>query len=505
MWILFALLACSDKPSDTDVTASDDTAAPVDSDAPDDTAGGGETGGADTDTGEALPPLKEPVADLSATLHDPHKTMIYVSWTQQEEARRVYVEYSVDEGVWDVTPVREGTLGEHTQLVVGVPYSHDVTWRVVSEAGEQRVASADQVTATGDPPAELPWVEVDIAVPELWDPEDRFLLTSTTERDGFEHSSADFWMVILDRKGRVVWSKTTPRKTWTLFAKPARDGEAILHDESTYWTDFAGGLGSLIHRIKLDDTVEHTWATPGLHHSFDDLDPDTLVWMGQSGVDDLLYRSERGQPTEVIWECLQWLDAVNISAGPGGVGRNYCGANAIAWYPPRDSFVISLFSHETVLELEPDAPGDGVRWFANRPGNQGLSLPDDARWEWQHDAQLIDDDRLLLSSGVRPLGPGFPEGQGYEHTAVYEYTIDLDAEELTLAWSHHSEPEWASQYKGGAWRLENGNTTHYFGDFPGFKEITPDGEVAWQLRFVNDEDPWIGRSTFISDLYPLAE
>ena len=54
-------------------------------------------------------------------------------------------------------------------------------------------------------------------------------------------------------------------------------------------------------------------------------------------------------------------------------------------------------------------------------------------------------------------------------------------------------------------RLEGGNTLHYFGDFPGFKEITPGGEVVWQFRVVNDEDPWIGRSTFIDDLYPLAE
>jgi len=371
----------------------------------------------------------------------------------------------------------------------------------VSEAGSQRVVSDDHVIATGPHPAELPRVEIDISSPDGWDPADRFLLTSTTERDAFEHSTADYWMVILDRQGRVVWSKATPRKSWTLFAKPARDGGAILHDESYYWTSFDGGVGSLVHRIKLDDTVERSWETPGLHHSFDDLNEDTIAWMGQDGVDDLLYVSRGDNPKQMIWECLAWLDEEEIF-NPVEGSRNYCGANAIQWYEPRDSFVLSLFSHETVLEIDRK---EGVRWFVDRPGNQGLSLPVDARWEWQHDAQLIDDDRLLLSSGVRPNDAPFPGAGGFDHSAVYEYEIDIDAGELILVWEHHSEPEWVSLYKGGAWRLDNGNTTHYLGDFPGFKEVTSDGEVVWQLRFVNDEDPWIGRSTFIEDLYPLAE
>jgi len=517
MFTLLALLACTDKPADTDVTDPEDSASTLDSAPPDtgpsgDGGDSGDTGAdtgadthSDTDTGEALPPLKDPVSALSAVLHDPHQSMIYASWTQREEARRVYVEYSVDEGVWEVSPTREGALGEHTQIVVGVPYEHEVTWRVISEVGEQQVASADQVITTGARPAELPRVEVDVSRPELWDANDRFLLTTTTERDAFDHSSADFWLVILDRKGRVVWSKTTPRKTWTLFAKPSRDGEALLHDESTYWTAFDGGLASRVHRIKLDDTVELTWDTPGLHHSFDDLEPETIVWMGQDGVDDYLYRSEGTRQPEVRWRCLEWLEDEGITLDPE-IGRNYCGANAISWYEPRDTYVISLFSHETVLELDLDGPASGVLWYAERPGGAGLTLPEDARWEWQHDAQIIDGDRLLLSSGVKSGdGPGFPGGQSYDHTVVYEYVIDEPAGELALAWSHHSEPEWVSQYKGGVWRLPNGNTTHYFGDFPGFKEIAPDGEIAWQLRFVNDEDPWIGRSTFIDDLYPFAE
>ena len=146
-----------------------------------------------------------------------------------------------------------------------------------------------------------------------------------------------------------------------------------------------------------------------------------------------------------------------------------------------------------------------MRWYAEAPGGAGLALPEEAVWEWQHDAQLLSDDRLLLSSGVLGEdGPG-PGGPRIEHTAVYEYEIDIEGGALSLVWEHHSEPEWVSNYKGGAWRLAGGNTTHYFGDFGGFKEITPDGQIAWQLRFVTEDSPWIGRSTFIDDLYSMAE
>jgi len=444
---------------------------------------------ADT-SGDTPDPLVDPIADAAAELRSEIGSLVTVTWTQAEAADASWVEYSFDAGEWLQTPEVEGATGEREALLLGIPFDHEVTWRVVTSKGDQEVASDEQTILAGPLPEGLPALTLDSSDPALWEEGDRWLLTSTTEQDPWVSVDVGFWLVIIDRQGRYVWAQRTADQGWTLFAKPARDGGALLYDETYFWTQLGSGEDiSRVHRITLDGEAERSWRTDGLHHSFDDLSEDTIVWSGVGQGDDYLKISAGEADAVTIWACAAWIKEIGMRNG------DTCGANGLAWYAPRDSFILSIFSHEAVVEVTREGE---VAWYSAPERGGGYAVPEaDAVWQWQHEAELIADDRLLLSSGWG--GDGSRET--FEGTAAYEYIIDFDREELTLAWAYRSEGDWVSHEKGGAKRLPGGNTLHYYGNFGGVREVTPDGEVAWQLRL---GEGWVGRSNFLGDLYDYA-
>lgn len=455
------------------------------------------SGSADTEAPGASGDADSEVTNLAARLDDDVLSVVWVSWNQRIQADRVRVDYAFEDGDWRSTPSRPGTLGAHEQIVLGVPYGYPLSWRVVSEVDGVESAVDGPGIETGAAPASLPELALDVSVPGGWDPADQYLLTSTSGEMSLGSRDPGFHVVLVDREGRYVWALPAHPESWTFFPKVSRGGDAILYDDSLFWTQFDGGLDGKVKKVKLDGSLVREWATPGLHHAFDDLSDDTLAWNGVTGDDDQLHVTVGdGEPT-VIWTCLDWIAEVGITATRAGRNGEQCGSNALSWNPDRGTYVLSLWSHETVLEVD-DTTGE-VQWYAAPHDHQGYLVPEDATWHWQHEAHLVADDRLLLSSGVEGSGTG----DEYVATAAYEYAIDRSAGALSLVWSYQTEPDWASQFKGGAHRLANGNTVHEYGDFGGVREITPEGEVVWQLRF-DEGSAWLGRATFVGDLYALA-
>jgi hypothetical protein len=445
----------------------------------------------DSDSGPGVI-AADALSDLSARLHETIPSIVYVSWTQVQETDSVWVEYSFDGEDPEQTPEIAGTLGSHEQIVLGVPYDTDLAWRVVVEdKGESSVEGGP--IRTGEAPENLPAIALDVSDESGWESAGRFLLTSVSENDPWATLVPEFWVVLVDRKGRYVWAVPADSRSWTLYPKPSRDGTAILYDDSLYWTVFDGGVGSLVHRIKLDGTELRTWSTPGLAHSFDDLSDTTIAWFRSGRSGDRLVVNEGIASPVVVWDCQDWVDHSDLA-------RANCGANAVFWNEDLGTYTISLWSHETVLEYDPSS--DEVLWYSDPVGGHGYTVsPDDAIWDWQHETRLLSADRLLLSSGVDPLPAG-----GYSATAAYEYEIDHDAGSMELVWSYVSEPEFAATYKGAVVRLDGGNTLQSYGSAAGIKEITPESEVVWQVRFERpSNDLWIGRAFWLEDLYPFGE
>jgi len=87
-------------------------------------------------------------------------------------------------------------------------------------------------------------------------------------------------------------------------------------------------------------------------------------------------------------------------------------------------------------------------------------------------------------------------------TIVREYTVNDGASMLEQVWSHGEGDQLDSATNGDAVRLPGGNTLHSVGDGGRVREITPAGEVAWDLDW--DGYYLVGRTRLLGDLYDLA-
>jgi hypothetical protein len=342
-------------------------------------------------------------------------------------------------------------------------------------------------------PDDLPPIDLEVADAAGWDPDGRFLLTSVSMEDAQDTTTPEFWVVLLDRAGRYVWAVPADPGSWTLFPKPSRDGRRLLYDDSLFWTEFDGGQDGRVHQLTIEGVETRSWATPGLAHAYDDLSDDTIVWFATERGDEKLIRSAEGAADEELWSCTAWLTEAELA------GNNGCGTNGLAWSPERNSYTVSLWSHEAVVEL--DATTLEALWFADPSADDGyLVSPSEADWHWQHEAQVIDGDRLLLSSGVDPGRNG-----DFRATATYVYNIDHDARTLTLDFAYEADGDWVARYKGATHLTPNGHYVQSYGSAGGFREITPEGEVVWQAQAGASDGSWTGRAYWLSDLYAFVE
>jgi hypothetical protein len=466
---------------DTDAgVTGDDTGAPGD-----DTGGGGDgagdSGGAQHtgDTGDTADPVYEEaqVEGISARVDEDFGTLVYVSW-EQRAAARVWVEYSFDEGEWHTTPPVEVGAGPVEQLLLGVPYGYEVTFRVVNDFGTSGPFSTGEHTAQADPlPDGAPSPQATAGDETLWDPELSYLLLSM-DGDG----TRDFFAFIIDRRGRLVWSYELPNGTVSLHPRLSHDGTQLLIDYNTYWAVFDGGAGSQVARMQIDGTLVDLYDTPGLHHPFTELADGTIAWAANDDNNEKLMTLAPDGTLREVWDCDTDFVAVE------GL-REYCGSNTLWWDEVSDRFLYSMYSMETVIEID-HATGQTLRWFGHAAGGWFFSDPVDAFW-WQHGAYITDAGTLLVSSkGVNARS----------ETVVREYALDEESEALTLVWSFGDGEGIYGDVMGEAHRLPGGNTLHNMGSATRVREYTPDGQVAWDVDWAADT---MGRSTPIADLYAL--
>jgi hypothetical protein len=419
----------------------------------------------------------EPVAlsGLDWRLHEEFPTLVYARWTQSEAAS-VWVEYELDPGEWRSSPVRSRGEGPQEELLLGLPYDSEVTWRVVAEDG---ATSPDQLAATGPTPDDLPRAEVTLSDEARYDPEMRYVLSSITALGS--HDSEPWWAVIVDRRGRTVWAARSPAGRVTKHPRLSADGRALLLDLNGYWYDFDASDSQVI-KVLLDGTILHTYDTPGLHHPFLELPSGSIVYGAYTGWygEELRVVDEGGLDT-LLWDCDAWLAELDTNG--------YCASNTITHDAATDTLLFSLFSVETIVELD-TATGEPLRWFGHVDGSYTFDPPDSAFW-WQHGGIVTPTGTLLTSSDLTEDGV---------ETIVREYEIDEEAQTLREVWNFGIGDGIYGRVRGEALRLPGGNTLHNTGEAPRLREATPEGEVVWDLEW---EDGEIGRSEPIPDLYSL--
>ncbi len=416
--------------------------------------------------------LDEAASGLMVSVHADQGSIVVASW-EQHSAAQVRVEYSFDDEGWHASPDRDLSAGSHEQILLGIPYGTEVAVRLVLESGE---ATSDEVSITTDDlPAGIPTPSVVTADEAGWDPDSPFVLAGLED-----------WTVVLDRQGRVVWAMAIADNRISLQPQPSYDGSDFLIDHGSFWAIFDGGRASQVARVKIDGSIVQTYDTPGLHHPFTELADGSIVWAAMEDDDETIEELSPAGEQTTIASCRALLGSF------GDVG--YCGSNTIRWHEDSDTLLYSLYSHDSILEVD-HTTGDLVRSFGQHDGSWDFDPPDSAFW-WQHGGHFTDEGTLLTSSHA---------GDDSIEMVVHEYELDEDAGVLREIWTFGEGEGVYAMYMGEAHRLPGGNTLHNYGSNPRLREVSSDGTVVWEIAWEGVAGQWeLGRTTPLVDLYAFA-
>jgi len=424
-----------------------------------------------------------PIRKLTSESLGPYLGPIEVAWTQ-DAAGTMRVEYDVDGEVRSTPPI-EARAGENSAVVVGVPFGTEAAWRVVAVDGSL-AAEAREPLVQYPVPSSLPAPTIERADPARWEPTANWLLVSISDED-CDWCARNYWLVIIDRAGRVVWATRTPEPfvdQGILYAQVSTSGDHLLWDVIDWWST----ENSVAERAHLDRLSERIGG-PGHHHALVEHPDGTLAWAAESGSTERLYELAPGAtaPTE-IWACVDWPAANRCSAGR---------SNSIWYDPATQTYVYSWWSMDSVVEV--DRVTGASNWWTpsydfgdidpGLPGEFGF-VPKESRFVWQHGLQVLDNGHLLAST----------DASRTSSTRVAEYVIDRDEAVLEEVWSY--DPGERARYNGDARRLPGGNTLHGLGARSILYEVTPDHTVVWEAHFLDGH--MIGRADVIEDLYALV-
>lgn len=436
-----------------------------------------------TDTGTPT----QDIYGLNFTLNEDFPTVAEVTWTQTKPGP-IQVEYSFDKGQWLQAPPIDGVKGENGQTLVGIPYDVTAEWRII---GLDLVKDSPNPIETPAHPGTLPLPTVVSANESGWDADDKYLLTSVTgARSGTGEilgwgTPGPFYTLILDREGRVVWSRRTVRGRWTLYAQRSITGDHIIYDDFSNTPD--SNNPALAVRSYLDEEIEEI-DIPGHHHAFIELPDGTIAWGDReaTGGEAIMERAPGATTTTEVWKCSDW------SGRTGGRG---CISNSIHYDPGSDTYVISFYTVEAVVAID-RSTGDTL-WYAGRDvDSNGLTFdPPSSQFWWQHGIKLSPEGTLLLSSHDRDGGPSTNFG--------IEYDIDLKNGVLRRIWDYDAQA--FASTNGDIRRLANRNVLHTVGSSGVIKEVDDQGNTVWHIDFKakGDRQRLLGTSEYLDDLYEL--
>lgn len=404
----------------------------------------------------------------SARLSDAVSTVVDLGWEAPPNGVS-WVEFGVDGEPPLTTPKKQDDAPSFA--LVGVPPNMDVQWEGITEVDGRRY-TCQGTTQTGSPPQQMPEVTVTISDGERIADSPRFLLGAYYDLFG------QSYVVALDRHGRVVWYGPHEDDGINIEAELSADGNGVLFNR--FGKDNSED-NSYIYHASFDGDLLEQRRTPLAHHMFVQLpggdigyqqlltydidDPETgepETWAG----DGIAILSQDGTVTPVfsVWDWLtpSWNDRMHGFSIYGDLDWTH--GNALKYDPVKDTWLLSLAHAADVFEIDRETETP-LRIF----GRDGYHDGDGPPFYYQHDPTLLGDDRLLV----------FETDPQTNSTGAAEFLIDDEAENLSPVWSYDGDI--TSLYLGQARRLDNGDTFVNFGQGATMREVTPDGEVVWEM------------------------
>jgi hypothetical protein len=257
--------------------------------------------------------------------------------------------------------------------------------------------------------------------------------------------------------------------------------------------------------IDWDGTVQ--WSSPAQHMVHHDVRPGplgaylTLTWAWRSfgGV------SYEGDKLELLdpatgaslwtWDLFDHFDPVqHPTPDQGKIGRSYLGndwshANAAVWDASRGLIWLCARNLDSLIGIE--YPSGKIRTVLGRYGIGGPDLIDHA-----HAPAILDDGSILLfdNGNTRPN----------PISRVLRFRWDELSQSATELFTWVDDPPFYDASMGDADLLPNGNYLVTAGQSARMLELSPTGEILWELRIDQSERPrWTYRSVQLPALPEL--
>ena len=439
----------------------------------------GTTGAAGAGAGDAY------VSGVTVTVHAQTRTILVVTWTQAMAADQTFLEFSFAGSGLMTSRAQPGATGAHRDVVLGVPSSTAVTLRIVSRRAGVDYKTRDYTGTTGALPTGLPLPTLLSYNAALASP-NRWMFGAVEDStggctDGNCYYDQVFWVYIMDRQARIVWYYAdAASNSATSFQRIAKDGEYI-------WLEKARQGTRGVVKMTLDRQYMQTISVP-VADCIDITADGSLLYDSNNQ----LRERKRDGTDRMIWDC------------KAAFGQSFqCYSNTVNYNEADDTVLMSFPEPNTVAQINRTS-GMLVATYGDRSGSYTFS-PTTWSFEFQHFPNITDRGTLIVSTHLSAFPHRSPAGP-MQHAFV-EFDIDRTNRRLVERWSYTLGTEW-TWAKGMAIRLPNGNVLGNYGTGGVIREITPDKQTAFHVKFdvptgSDYFNKMVGHNVLIDDLYAL--
>jgi len=388
-------------------------------------------------------------------------TVGIVTWELAGESpERAHLEFGLSTDYGMVAPV-DLEQPDFRTLLLGMKPERTYHFRVVAVVDGATWVSEDQVLETG---AATTLVTLgDVTVHDAAGREPGFILSSFWRGDG------DKMAFIVDADGEVVWWYDTGLSGGVGQASMSADGASM-------WMVTASNTAEPVLRVSMDGLTEQRYEDTRGSHAIAPVVDDVMAYVdyGEADCDSLFEIDSAG----VVEEIVELSDAEYVGLPDNGGDTTNCHGNAVTYNEAQDVYAFSSYGEDVFIV--PRSGGPPTKLSQIVPGGN-------ESWGGiQHGAQVLADTILLFANRSSNNRSSF-----FEYSAA---TGDIVA-------SH--DPGIFTPNYGDVQRLPGGNTLVTFSNAGVVHEITPGGQLVFELRSAGQR---MGYASWRSSLYgPSAE
>ncbi len=426
----------------------------------------GTTGATDTatwdsasDTGTTADPDTAP-RDITAEIVDEIVTVVRVTWTTATETRGRVLFGDTAELGRQTDRTDWGT--DHEVLLLGMPEQTEVHFQVVSETEDRaRTATADTDTIeTLTLPDYLPDLVATGTAPS-WDDVIVGPISGTVD-----------YAVMIDNEGRIVWYDEIPAGGQLIRTSLSWDRTEMLLFQAGPRGDLSTGFAE---RIALDQSGSTTLATPGVDHDMIELpqggyaaivvvDPPDPKSAPENSLADAIWEFDLDGTTREIWNA--WDDLGEHARS----NINWIHGNALDYDAASDTYTMSMKDFYALAQF--DAQTGERLWMLGGAAEDFDYADGTLPVPHHHQFHLVEGGVVIFDNGDSVTG----------YSRAVELALDFDTMTAESIWSYRHDPDYRVTAKGDVHRFDDGNTQVIWSGEGEIQDVTPLGEVVWQLN-----------------------